>query len=57
MYGLCVLGHEQPFAIQISHDRDAEDLDSSIKCQFILRENKKQVKTGKNNYYWVFFSW
>ncbi|XP_067945909.1 rho GTPase-activating protein 20-like isoform X2 [Watersipora subatra] len=39
-----LFGHEQPFAIQLSHDRDAEELDPNIKCQFILRENKKQMK-------------
>ena len=44
---ICVfVGHEQPFAIQLSHDRDAEELDPNIKCQFILRENKKQMKLG-----------
>ena len=40
-------GHEQPFSIQLSHDRDAaEDSTDPNKCQFILRENKKQMKIG-----------
>lgn len=48
LYLYIVAGHEQPFAIQLSHDRDAEELDPNIKCQFILRENKKQMKFGKD---------
>lgn len=44
---LRISGHEQPFAIQLSHERDPEDLDPNVKCQFILRENKKQMKLGK----------
>lgn len=44
---LLVAGHEKPFSIQLSHDRDSEEIDPSIKCQYILRENKKQLKLGK----------
>lgn len=46
--GVSFAGHEQPFAIQLSHNKDAEEIDPNIKCQFILRENKKQMKLGKS---------